>query len=319
MTLHPEFRSYLDVLNPIIAENARNGVQATPAGARAALAGLNQFALPAVPVAQIADATVHTAQATVPVRIYVPARDADAPRDAVLFVHGGGHVAGDLDVYDHQARRLAAATGAPVVAVDYRLAPEHRYPAGLNDVYAVLQRLPQLLAEAGVVSSGRIHAFGDSGGGAKLASLAQRVAAGSWTSPIDRQVLLYPSLDYTLSGASVQEFGTGYFLEAERVRWYFDNYFPAGTDRAAASPLGGPYASALPETLVIAAEYDVLRSEAELYVERLREAGGTAHFLLVPGAIHAFAFFEDKVPELIERLYAVSGEFLTTGRAPAAW
>lgn len=312
MTLHPAFRSYLDWLNPIVAQSTAAGVIATPESARAALAGLNEFALPSVPVAQVFDTTVTVSDLPVPVRVYVPRPG--TPSDTILFVHGGGHMAGDLDVYDFSARRTADASGMVVLSVDYRRSPEHLYPSGLEDVYGVLNHLDTALTE--VSTTGRVYAVADSGGAAKVASIAQRVAAGSWDSPIERQVLIYPSLDYTMSGQSVRDFGADYFLSAERVAWYFDHYFPEGSDRAAASPLGGPYSPTMPATLVIAAEYDPLRSEAERYVERMTQAGAEAHLIVVPGMIHAFAFFETKVPEAINRLYEVIAEFLSTGHAP---
>lgn len=315
MTLHPAFRAYLDWLNPIVAANAAAGVQATPESARAALAGLNEFALPSTPVEQVFDTAVDARGGPVPVRVYVP--HPGAPCDVILFVHGGGHMAGDLDVYDFSARRVAASSGMVVVSVDYRRSPEAPFPAGLQDVHDVLHGLDQALT--GVSATGHVHAVADSGGGAKVASLAQRAAAGEWTSPIERQVLLYPSLDYTMQGQTIRELGEGYFLSAERVAWYFDHYFPAGADRAAASPLGGPFAADMPHTLVIAAEYDPLLSEAKEYVARMRAAGARAHLLVAPGLIHAFAFFESKIPQEIARLYEVVGEFLTTGDAASTW
>lgn len=319
MTLHPAFRQYLDEINPLVAQAARDGIEATPESARAALAGLNAFAAPAVPVARVFDRLIHddgeTESVSVPVRVYV-ARPG-TPSDVILFVHGGGHMAGDLDVYDYSARRLAAATGMLLVSVDYRRSPETPFPGGLEDVYRVLQNLDQ--ATSGEAVTGHVHAFADSGGAAKLASLAMRVSGGSWVSPIDRQVLLYPSLDYTMSGASIDELGTGFFLSAERVRWYFDHYFPADADRREASPLFGTVSVDMPETLVIAAEYDPLRSEAESYVSRLRDAGARAHLLIAPGMIHAFAFFETKVPDEVARLYEISANFLQRGEVPERW
>lgn len=311
MTLHPEFQAYLDWLNPLAAENIRAGIQATPQSARAALAGLNEFALPSVEVSEV----FNTKIAAVPVRVYVPRPG--VPSDAILFVHGGGHMAGDLDVYDFSARRTADASGMIVVSVDYRRSPEARYPAGLEDVYDVLCGLGQALT--GVATTGRIHAVADSGGAAKVASIAQRVAAGSWHSAIERQVLLYPSLDYTMAGQSIKDFGEGYFLSAERIAWYFDHYFPDGADRAAASPLGGPHTATMPQSLIIAAEFDPLLSEAAEYFERMRAAGADARLLIAPGMIHAFAFFESKIPTDIDRLYAVIGEFLATGHSPDCW
>jgi acetyl esterase len=316
MTLNPAFRAYLDELNPLVAQAASNGAVPTPESARAALAGLNSFALPRVELAEVFDGEVAADSGeAVPVRVYVPRPGAAS--DVVLFVHGGGHMAGDLDVYDFSARHTAAATGMVVVSIDYRRSPEAQFPTGLTDVYRALHGIGDVLGA--VATTGRIHTVADSGGAAKVASIAMRVAAGEWNSPIERQVLIYPSLDYTMSGASLRDFGTGYFLSAERVEWYFDHYFPAGTDRAAASPLFGPVSADTPATLVIAAEYDPLLSEAVEYVDRLRAAGARAQLLIAPGMIHAFAFFETTVPEDIARLYEVTALFLRDGEAPEHW
>ena len=319
MSLHPAFEAYLAELNPLIAAARAAGVESTPESARAALAGLNQYALPAVEVAQVFDSAVEYDDGgetvRVPVRVYVPAPG--EPRDVVFFVHGGGHMAGDLDVYDYSARRVAAATGMVTVSVDYRRSPEARFPLGLTDAYQVLRRLDDVLV--GVATTGRVNAVADSGGAAKLASIAQRVARGEWTSPIDRQVLLYPSLDYTMSGESLETFGNGYFLSAERVGWYFDHYFPEGSDRVAASPAFGPFDAEMPRTLVIAAEYDPLLSEAVDYASRASAAGAPMDLLVAPGMIHAFAFFETMIPTEIDRLYAIAAEFLRTGVAAREW
>lgn len=311
MSLHPAFLAYLDELNPLIAAAQAAGVQPSVDSARAALASLNQFALDPKEVAQVSDTLI----AGVPVRVYVPRPD--QPADVIFFVHGGGHMAGDLDVYDFSARRLAAASAMVVVSVDYARSPEALYPVGLEQTYAVLTALPTALT--GVKVTGRIHGFADSGGAAKLSSIAQRTAAGTWHSPIDRQVLLYPSLDYTMSGESLKTYATDYFLSTERVGWYFDNYFPPGADRRAASPMFGPFNANVPSTLVIAAEYDPLLSEAETYVSSGQQNGVDMHLLVASGMIHAFAFFEDKVPDDIDRLYQVSAEYLKTGHVPDTW
>lgn len=308
MSLHPYFRSYLDQLNPQIAESVRRGFVATPESARAALAGLNQYALPPVTISRVFDSVI----AEVPVRVYVPRPDIAS--DTIFFVHGGGHMAGDLDVYDYSARRTAASTGMVVVSVDYRRSPEAPYPAGLEDSYAVLSHINDVLSD--IATTGVVHAVADSGGGAKVASIAQRVAAGTWDSPVQRQVLLYPSLDYTMAGQSIKDYSTGYFLSAERIAWYFDHYFAGSEDRAAASPLFGPFNGTMPETLVIAAEFDPLVSEARQYVESLQNAGTAAHLLVAPGLIHAFAFFESEIPDEIETLYSVMGDFLRHGALP---
>ncbi|GAA4367804.1 alpha/beta hydrolase fold domain-containing protein [Paeniglutamicibacter cryotolerans] len=316
MSMHSAFREYLDGLNPLVEQAARDGFVPTPESARAALVGLSAFVLPSVADARVFDAVVGGADA-VPVRVYVPRPE--SPSDVILFVHGGGHrpETSRSMIPPHGARRTAAATGMVVVSVDYRRSPEALFPEGLGDVYRALRDLDVVLGN--VETTGKIQAVADSGGAAKVESIAMPVAAGQWSSPIDRQLLLYPSVDYTMGGESLREFATGYFLSAERVKWYFDNYFPAGADRAAASPLSGPFAPEMPETLVIAVEYDPLLTKAVEYVERMRAAGARAHLVIAPGMLHAFAFSEDKVPEAISRLYALIAEFLTDGGAPAGW
>lgn len=314
MTMHPAFRAYLDDLNPLIAQAKANGTQATPESARAALAGLNQFAQPAVAVAEIFDRSFGYVDATgatvpVPVRVYVP--KPGEPSAVIVFVHGGGHMAGDLDVYDYSARRTADATGMVVVSVDYRRSPETPFPGGLTDSYQAVLHLDEVLT--GIAHDEHVYAVADSGGAAKVASIAMRTAAGEWNSPIERQVLLYPSLDYTMSGATVTEYGEGYFLEADRIKWYFDNYLPAGTDLRAVSPVFGPFNAQMPATLVLAAEYDPLRSEAEDYVQRMQAAGAQAQLIVVPGMLHAYAFFETLVPREVARTYELIAEFLRGG------
>lgn len=311
MSLHPAFRAYLDELNPLVEEAVAARIVPTPDSARAALAGLNQFAAAPVAVAEVTDREI----AGVPVRVYVPTPGSAA--DVIYFIHGGGHMAGDVDVYDFQCRRLAAAARMVVVSVDYARSPEAPYPQGLEETYRVLCALPTAIDD--VATTGHIHAFADSGGGAKLASIAQRVARGEWASPIERQILLYPSLDYTMSGASMETFGQGHFLSAERVGWYFDNYFPEGSDRAEASPVLGPFNESMPPTLVIAAQYDPLVSEAETYVSRAAAAGAPMHLLVATGMIHAFAFFETLIPDEVDRLYRTSARYLRDGEVPTRW
>ena len=122
-----------------------------------------------------------------------------------------------------------------------------------------------------------------------------------------------------MSGESLETFGNGYFLSAERVGWYFDHYFPEGSDRVAASPAFGPFDAEMPRTLVIAAEYDPLLSEAVDYASRASAAGAPMDLLVAPGMIHAFAFFETMIPTEIDRLYAIAAEFLRTGVAAREW
>lgn len=312
-----EFRAYLDELNVLIAQARAAGVESTPESARAALAGLNQFNLPKVEIAAVADGAVtyddplNDGPVTVPVRIYDPAPG--VAKDVIFFVHGGGHMAGDLDVYDFSARRTAAASGMLVVSVDYRRSPQAKYPLGVTDTHAVLTNLDTLLAD--YPRTAHVYAVADSGGGAKLATIAQFCVRDGWESPIERQVLIYPSLDYTMSGETVRTHGAGYFLEEARIKWYFENYFEPAVDWKEASPLFGPFSEAMPQTLVIVAEADPLRSEGEEYVEAMRAAGAKADLILAPGMIHAYLFFETMAGPECDRTYEIISQYLQTGEA----
>lgn len=313
MSLHPAFNAYLADLNPKIAAAREQGAPSTPESARAALASLNEFAADAVDMQQVYDRTFSYESdgeiVEVGVRVYVPHHYQRS--DSIVFVHGGGHMAGDLDVYDWSARRTAEAANMITVSIDYRRSPEHRYPAGLTDTYQAMLHMPELLGEFDV--TGILHGVADSGGAALMSSIAMKTAAGEWHSPLSRQALIYPSLDYTLSCESIATFGSGYFLEADRIQWYFDHYFTDGDDWRAASPVFGPFNDTMPDTLVIAAQFDLLLSEAERYVANVQAAGSRAELLVARGMIHAYLFFETLVPEDVDASYQAIAEFLRTG------
>jgi len=220
----------------------------------------------------------------VPVRLYRPE---GVPRGVVVFLHGGMWVIGDLESHDRACRRLVASTGVCVVAVDYRLAPEHRWPAAVDDAVAVL-RWARDDAGATTGSAGPLAAMGDSAGGnlATLACLRLRDAG----EPLpDLQVLLYPNTDLTLSQPSVREKGTGWGLNADAVAWGAELWVPDAGRRADphVSPL---YADlhGLPPAIVVTAEHDPLRDEGDAYAERLAKAGVEVRHRCEAGLVHGF-------------------------------
>ncbi|MDJ0741156.1 MAG: alpha/beta hydrolase [Gammaproteobacteria bacterium] len=306
--LAPGLRQWLADVNRFNDEQRRSGHRRTVAEARAALATLTAtFVTAPAPVAAVRDYAVGRGEASIALRLFDPGA---APEPAlILFVHGGGHVAGGVEVYDPIARRLARATKRLVAAVDYRLAPEYPYPAGLRDVDAVLRGLRGLLDAHGVRYMPRLALVGDSGGGALCASLAHALR-GDLDLTVDGQVLIYPSLDYTLSLPSVARLGSGYLLERERIAWYFDRYFSPTDDRRAASPLFMPIVQPLPRTLVITADHCPLRDEGEAYVARLRAAGVDARHVELAATIHACLNLEDLMPQACARTYALIAAFL---------
>jgi acetyl esterase/lipase len=262
-------------------------------------------------IAEVRDEVIPAPHYPVPVRIYHPVPD--EARSVALFLHGGGHVAGGVVMYDAIARKLALATGRVIVAVEYRLAPECPYPAGLIDSMAVAKRVFRCLHGLDLRFDERLGLIGDSGGGALCATLAHLAQYEPGVS-IDAQALIYPSLDYTLSRPSVTENGTGYLLERERILWLFDSYLQGQQNRRDVSPLFMDVTDRLPRTLVITAEFDPLRDEGAAYVARLGAAGIAAEHKPMPGMVHAYLNLEDLVPEQCRETYAAIGELFDSAR-----
>jgi acetyl esterase/lipase len=243
----------------------------------------------------------------VPVRIYHP--DPGQALPAALFIHGGGHVAGNVAMYDASARKLALAARRVTVAVEYRLAPECPYPAGLNDTMTCAKQLFGTLDQLDLGYMSRLALIGDSGGGALSATIAHRAQYEPGLD-IERQVLIYPSLDYTLSKDSVAAFGEGCLLERQRILWLFDAYLRNHENRRAVSPLFMDLTRDYPPTLVITPQCDPLRDEGIAYVRRLEQHGIAARHLLMPGLVHAYLNLEDLVPEACRCTYEAIGRFL---------
>lgn len=209
---------------------------------------------------------------------------------AILFLHGGGWVVGDLDGVDALCRALANRTGAVVVSADYRLAPEHRFPAALDDAWTVLTWLHEHAAELGA-DPGRLAVAGESAGANLAAACARRAHAdpGAAHPRLRAQLLAYPALDGALATASYAELGTGFGLTREQMRWYWDAYAPDGAARSPeASPLRAPDLAGLPPAVIVQAELDPLLDDGLDYAQRLRAAGVEADVRVWPGMVHGF-------------------------------
>ena len=259
------------------------------------------------PMAAIINTEVDTGERRIPVRIYRPALTGE-PK-VVVFIHGGGHLSGSVEVYDPVARHLAMATGNIVVSVDYRLAPENPYPAGLSDAKAVIENVWSLLDSQHIPYTRQLTLIGDSGGGAFSTTLA---AYFSREQPgfIHRLVLIYPSLDYTLNWPSVQENGAGKLLDESKIRWYFQQYFHNEEDRKQTSPLYLPLSQDFPPTLVVSGGLDPLRDENFAFVARLQAEGIPVQHVHFPGMTHAYLMLEDKVPQEAKATYLAIGDFV---------
>lgn len=240
----------------------------------------------------------------VPARLYRPAPEAAGadPRAVVVFLHGGFWIIGGLESHDRACRRLATATGLAVLAVDYRLAPEHPWPAAVDDAVTALNWAARELRP------GRLVVAGDSAGGTVGTLACGRLRAQGGRVP-DLQVLLYPNTDLTLSQPSVREFGTGWGLEADEVAWGAESWVPDPARRAdpAVSPMFAADLAGSPPALVVTAEFDPLRDEAELYARRLAESGVAVRRRREPGMIHGFLNLDtvsDAAARAAERVFA---------------
>lgn len=239
---------------------------------------------PATP-ATTEDRTVAGPGGDIPVRIYRPG--GDGPHPVVVYLHGGGFVIGGIDTHDGLCQQLSVETPAIVVSVDYRLAPESRFPAAVDDAVAATAWVAAHAAELGG-DPARVAVAGDSAGG-NLAAVTARKARDNGGPAIAFQLLVYPVTDLAGSHPSQTENAEGYMLTAEMMEW-FKHHYLGGADAADpdASPLLADDLAGLPPALVITAEYDPLRDEGEAYAARLAAAGVEARASRHAGMIHGF-------------------------------
>ena len=245
-----------------------------------------QLCEPGPPVAQRSDAILPVQGGEILLRIYRPADPGPLP--AHLYIHGGGWVYGEVEfqVVDITCRERAVGASCVVVAVDYRKAPEHKYPTGLEDCYAALTWLHDHADEL-MIRRDLITIGGGSAGGNLAAALALKVRDHNGP-PIAFQLLEVPALDLTLSQPSHETYGSGYALNLADVQDLRELYLPKPEDATHpyVSPLLAPDLSRLPPAHIMSAEYDMLRDDGERYAERLREAGVPATFWLGEGHVH---------------------------------
>lgn len=252
------------------------------------------------PVAEVTALSIDAGSHQIPARLYVPAGAGKAP-PLVLYFHGGGWVIGSLETHDESCRQLAGYSGAAVLSVGYRLAPEHPFPAPLDDAWAALTLAARADNPFGTDPK-RIVVAGDSAGGNIAAALA--ILSRDRKGPqILHQLLLYPVTDADFATGSYQSFGTGeYFLSADSMRFFWRHYMN-GKDPATeplAAVLRQKDLSALPPATVITGEYDPLRDEGEAYGHRLEAAGVPTTLLRAPGMIHGFLGMTAMVPDAIQ-------------------
>ncbi|NRB18291.1 MAG: alpha/beta hydrolase [Rhodobacteraceae bacterium] len=246
----------------------------------------------------------------VPVRIYRTSTEVRAP--VIVFYHGGGHVFGSLETHDTAARFLARTTGCTLVSVDYRMGPEHPFPAAVEDAYDAAHWVADH-ADALRIDPARLAVCGDSAGG-NLAAVVALMARDNAAFAISAQVLIYPVIDYRGGTPTYARYGKGYgILEADTVSWFMERYLPDPELRGdwRATPHNAASHTDLPPALILTAECDVLREEGRDYAAQLKAADVFVEHVEFRGMIHGFFGYLGLVDDA-ERAHVVSAQFLET-------
>jgi acetyl esterase len=283
MPLDSQTKAYLDQM---AALNAPPLTAFQPQVFRELIAAQYANAPAGEPVAKVENRTIPGPVGEIPLRIYTP--EGNGPFPVLVFFHGGGWVICTLDTHDGQCRSLTNGAGCVVVSVDYRLAPEHKFPAAPEDCYAATCWVAEHAAELNGDAS-RLAIGGDSAGGNLTAVVAQ-MARDHDGPRLVFQLLIYPATDFTSQTSSKTENADGYFLTLDDMHWFENHYLNSKADRLnpLASPLLASNLSNLPPALILTAEYDPLRDEGELYGQRLQEAGVSVTVRRYAGLIHGF-------------------------------
>lgn len=242
----------------------------------------------AAPLESVTDITLDGANTSLPARVYRPyGLAANSP--ALVYFHGGGFVLGSITSHDPVCRTLAATAGCQVISVEYRLAPEHAFPAANEDAVAAFRSVIRR-AESLSIDPSKLAVGGDSAGGYLSAQVAIATLKDERRPAL--QLLIYPAVDFTMSSPSIRALGDGLFLEERTMRWFLDHFVPASVDRASpdVSPLHHPIESlrGLPPAHVHTAGFDPLRDEGIAYATKLRDAGVEVEHKHYPTLVHGY-------------------------------
>ncbi len=309
MPIHPQAAAVIDIM-------AQMGVSfgGNPADLRALIAS---FPRPAGDsVGEVVNRNLPGPAGDVAVRIYTPAGAGSERLPALVWFHGGGWVFGSLDTADFTCRGIANRAGCRVISVAYRLAPEAKFPAAVDDCFAVTKWIADHAADLGV-DADRIAVGGDSSGG-NLAAVVSQLARDQGGPSLAFQALVYPITDHSFDTPSYRDYGDGYFLTRDAMVWLWTQYLEKVDDgtRSLASPLRAATLAGLPPAIAVTAEFDPLRDEVEAYAARLTADGVTVELVRYDGQIHGFfgnAMIDDGISAL-DRVSAALRAALTESR-----
>ncbi|MFN0093401.1 MAG: alpha/beta hydrolase [Dehalococcoidia bacterium] len=283
MPVHPQAQQLLDVFQQM----GMDGLKPADGNAATVRAMLANFPRPeGEVVGSVVAAKVTGPGGDIPVRVYTPP-NVLVTRPGLVWFHGGGWVFGDLDGADNTCRALCMAADCVVVSVDYRLAPEHKFPAAADDCYAVTKWVAGNAANLRVDAK-RIAVGGDSAGGNLAAVVAQ--LAKTQGPELSYELLVYPVTDANFATASYTANASGYLLTKVDMEWFWECYLrtPADADDPKSAPLQAASLAGLPPAIVITAEFDPLRDEGEAYAAKLSAAGVPTECVRYDGMIHGF-------------------------------
>jgi acetyl esterase len=295
MPLDPVMKAFLDQM--ALQPGPKMFELPAPA-ARMLFAALMDLAGPKdVPIGKTANIVCPGPGGDIPLRVYTPVAPAAEALPALVFYHGGGFVIGDIDTHDGLCRMIANEAGVRVVSVDYRLAPEHKFPAALDDAYTALEFVEANASELGV-DANRLAVGGDSAGGALAAEVAQ-MAKEKGGPALAFQMLLFPVTQIGGETDSLKNFGEGMFLERAGLEWFYDNYVPKGADRndPRISPLSAASLDGQPPAYVMLAEFDPLHDEGLRYAQKLKSAGVACEIADHKGLVHDFIYLQAVLPQ----------------------
>ena len=304
MALDPVLKAFLDQMAAVPGPKMW---ELSAPEARATFVGLMQLVGPKdVPIGKTENLTVPGPGGPVPVRVYSPVAAGSDSLPALVYFHGGGFVIGDLDTHDGLCRMFANEAGCRVVAVHYRLAPEHKFPAAADDAYAVLAFVEANAARLGI-DANSIAVGGDSAGG-NLAAVVAQIAKEKNGPKLDLQMLLFPVTQIGGETSSLKEFAVGYFLERKGLEWFYASYVAPGTDKndPRLSPLRAKDLSGLPPAFVMLGGFDPLHDEGQQYADKLRAAGVAVTVADYPDMVHCFFYLQTVLPQALEAVKKAS-------------
>ncbi|KAF0959367.1 alpha/beta hydrolase [Rhodococcus sp. T7] len=304
MALDPAVKNLIDTLNE---QGLKSFEQMSIAEVRGVVESFSGLQAPKADVARVVDTVYPGPGGDQAVRLYIP--ESEVPLPIVVYIHGGGWVAGSLDVIEQPCRALATDAKVIVAAPSYRMAPEHKFPAAPEDTFAALNWVVEHAAEFGGDGT-RVAVMGDSAGG-NLAAVTALRARDTGAPALRAQVLIYPVIDGTARFPSREEYAEGYLVTTAAIDWFWEQYLatPEDAENPYASPVKAADLSGLPATLLLLNEYEVTRDEGVDYGRKLADQGVPVQVELYEGLVHAVYWMTGAIPRSAE-LHGAVVEFL---------